>query len=251
MTDMHAMADAMTDVHSRPDNQTAELFGQTPWQTVGPFFHYQLPWRGCADLTGCSDLGARLDLMPAEHCLLYCPIERGPVSGPAIEIIGSVLDANGAVVPDAMLEIWQANAAGRYNSPDDARTQLPLEAAFAGFGRADTAAAGSFRFRTILPGRVPGPGGVLQAPHIAVGVLGRGLLKRLVTRIYFEGEAANAADPILALVPAARRDTLIARRIAGQRDAGHGAQDGAQDGAWTYRFDVHLQGERETVFFDF
>jgi protocatechuate 3,4-dioxygenase alpha subunit len=218
-----------------PDNQTPGLFGQTPWQTVGPFFHYQLPWRGGADLLGSSDLGARLDLIPPEHCLLYRAVERGPVSGTPIELSGSVLDANGAAVPDALLEIWQANAAGRYHSADDPRTQLPLQAAFAGFGRAATAPDGSFRFRTILPGRVPGPGDVLQAPHIAVGILGRGLLKRLVTRIYFEGEAANATDPILALVPAARRETLIARRV----------------GEHGYRFDVHLQGEHETVFFEF
>jgi protocatechuate 3,4-dioxygenase alpha subunit len=221
------------------DNLTAEIFGQTPWQTVGPFFHYQLPWRGCADLIGCSDLGARLDLMPAEHCLLYRTAQRAAVPGEPIEIIGSVVDGHGAVLPDAMLEIWQANASGRYHSPADARTELALEAAFAGFGRAATAADGTFRFRTIMPGRVPGPGNVLQAPHIAVGVFGRGLLKRLVTRIYFEGNAANAADPILALVPAGRRATLVAPRIA--------PREGMVE---RYRFDVRLQGERETVFFE-
>ncbi|HEX4025062.1 MAG TPA: protocatechuate 3,4-dioxygenase subunit alpha [Steroidobacteraceae bacterium] len=224
------------------DNQTPEIFGQTPWQTVGPFFHYQLPWKGCADLTGCSDLGARLDLMPAEHCLLYRAAERGPISGEPIRIIGRVLDANGTPVPDALLEIWQANAAGRYHSPADPRSELPLQAAFAGFGRAATAADGTFHFRTIMPGPVPGPGARLQAPHIAVGVLGRGLIKRLVTRIYFEGDAANETDPILAMVPASRRHTLIARRTAGG--------DGGEDGVAAYCFDVHLQGERETVFFD-
>jgi len=224
------------------DNLTPEIFGQTPWQTVGPFFHYQLPWRGCADLVGCSDLGARLDLMPSEHCLLYRATGRERVRGEPIEIIGSVLDANGEAVPDAMLEIWQANAAGRYHSPDDARAELPLDAAFAGFGRTATAADGTYRFRTIMPGRVPGPNDLLQAPHIAVGVLGRGLLKRLVTRIYFEGDAANETDPILGLVPAARRPTLIARREGNAQGGG---------GAVIYRFDVHLQGERETVFFDY
>ena len=219
------------------DNQSPELFGQTPSQTVGPFFHYGLPWKGGADLIGASDIGARPELTPDEHYLLKQPTARGAVGGQPIEILGQVFDANGAPVPDALIEIWQANAAGRYNSPDDARTDLALDEAFIGFGRSSTAEDGTFRFRTVLPGRAPGPGNSLQAPHIAVGVMGRGLLKRLVTRIYFEDGEGNDQDPILALVPPERRATLIAARSA-------------EAPTTTYRFDIHLQGEHETVFFD-
>lgn len=212
---------------------------QTPWQTVGPFFHYGLPWKGAADLVaGEGELGARLDLIPEGHYLLGPgPLPgdaaRAAAQGEAVEITGSVFDADGEPIADALVEIWQANAQGRYASEADARDEPALDPNFIGFGRASTSADGVFRFRTLKPGRVPGPGNTLQAPHIAVGVLGRGLLKRLVTRIYFEGEASNAEDPILALVPEGRRDTLIARR------------EGA---AW--RFDIHLQGEAETVFFE-
>jgi len=192
------------------DNQSPEIFGQTPWQTVGPFFHGSLPWTGGADLVG------------------------GSSSGEAIEIVGRMFDADGAPVPDALIEIWQANAAGRYHSEADPRADPPLNADFIGFGRSSTAEDGAFRFRTVRPGAVPGPGNALQAPHIAVGVLGRGLLKRLVTRIYFAGEPLNDADPILALVPATRRATLLASPEA--------------PGVW--RFDIHLAGAREIVFFE-
>lgn len=220
------------------DNQSPELFGQTPWQTVGPFFHFGLPWKGGADLRGGSELGARPELMPAGHYLLRGAVDPGPISGQPIEIAGRVLDGAGAPVPDALVEIWQANAAGRYHSADDPRQQLPVEPNFTGFGRAASGEDGQFRFLTIFPGRVPGAQGAqgLQAPHIAVGVLGRGLLKRLVTRIYFEGQQANDTDPILALVEPARRATLIARRAGGA--------------VASYRFDIHLQGEQETVFFE-
>ena len=219
---------------ARADNQAAELFGQTPWQTVGPFFHYGLPWKGGADLVGQSDLGARPELFGEEHYVLNLSAPKGEVAGTRIEVCGQVRDAAGAPVPDAMVEIWQANAAGRYASPADAREELPLDPGFIGFGRSSTSKVGEYRFLTIKPGRTPGPGNGLQAPHIAVGVFGRGLIKRLVTRIYFEDEAANDEDAILELVPAARRPTLIARKTG----EGH------------YRFDIVLQGEDETVFFD-
>jgi protocatechuate 3,4-dioxygenase alpha subunit len=217
----------------RLDNQDADLFGQTPSQTVGPFFHYGLPWKGGADLVGQSDMGARPELFPEAHYVLNLAPPKGSVSGETIIVEGAVYDADGKLVPDAMIEIWQANAAGRYASPDDHRTDLPLDEGFIGFGRASTSEEGVYRFRTVMPGAVPGPGNSLQAPHIAVSVFGRGLIKRLVTRVYFAGQAANETDPILALVPAERRDTLIAREV---------------NGAW--RFDIVLQGERETVFFD-
>jgi protocatechuate 3,4-dioxygenase alpha subunit len=208
---------------------------QTPWQTLGPFFHYALPWKGGADLIGTADIGARVDLVPEAHFLLRGPAERGRIAGEPIEIAGFVYDGDGAPVPDALIELWQANAAGRYASPADDRAEIPLDADFTGFGRAATGADGSFRFRTIRPGRVPGPGNTLQAPHAALSVMGRGILKRLVTRIYFEDAEGNGEDPVLALVPPARRHTLIARREGG-------------DGR--YRFDIRLQGADETVFFD-
>ncbi|HEY1426723.1 MAG TPA: protocatechuate 3,4-dioxygenase subunit alpha [Caulobacteraceae bacterium] len=213
---------------------SGEELGQTPWQTVGPFFHYALPWRGGADLVGGADIGARTDLVPEGHYLLRGPAQRGPIAGAPIEIAGFVYDGDGAAVPDALIELWQANAAGRYASPADARAELPLDADFTGFGRASTGPDGSYRFRTIRPGRVPGPGNALQAPHAALSVMGRGILKRLVTRIYFEDAGANDDDPALALAPPERRHTLIARR----------------DGEARYRFDIRLQGADETVFFD-
>ena len=217
-----------------PREDNLSTAGQTPWQTVGPFFHYGLPWKGGADLVGQSDLGARPELFPEEHYVLNLSSPKGEVAGERIEVTGAVYDADGLPIPDAMIEIWQANSAGRYRSLEDAREELPLDEGFVGFGRSSTTRDGVYRFLTVKPGRVPGPGNTLQAPHIAVGVFGRGLLKRLVTRIYFEDEAANGEDPILELVPQARRDTLIAR----------------SQGDGVYRLDIHLQGERETVFFD-
>lgn len=210
------------------DNQSPELFGQTPWQTVGPFFHYGLPWKGGADLIGQSDLGARPELMPDEHYLLAASQPKGEIAGQIIEIVGRVTDAENQPLPDALLEIWQADSAGRHDPSGNC--------GFIGFGRSSTSDTGEYHFRTVLPGRTAGPGDSLQAPHIAVSVFGRGLLKRLVTRLYFEGEASNAEDPILALVPDDRRDTLMARPVAGS------------PGIW--RFDIVLQGEHETVFFD-
>ena len=204
------------------DNQSPELFGQTPSQTVGPFFHYALPWPGGADLVGTEQIGARPELVPPDHMQLASPAQKPPVEGRVIEIFGRVLDGAGHAVPDALVEIWQADGEGRYGS------------GFIGFGRCATGEDGGYRFRTVLPGRVAGPGNSLQAAHVAVGVLGRGLLKRLVTRLYFDDQPGLDDDPILALVPEARRATLIAR---GQGDA--------------YRFDIHLQGADETVFFAF
>lgn len=214
----------MTPEQARPaprhDNQDPAVFGQTPWQTVGPFFHYGLPWKGGADLVGTSDMGARPELMPPEHYLLASPSPKDEIVGEAIVLEGVVVDADGQAIPDAMIEIWQADTAGRYAEGNTG---------FVGFGRASTEEDGTYRFRTVRPGSI----GESHAPHIAVGVFGRGLLKRLVTRVYFEGDPANASDPILALVPPERRETLIARK---------------QDGVW--RFDIVLQGARETVFFD-
>jgi protocatechuate 3,4-dioxygenase, alpha subunit len=151
----------------------------------------------------------------------------------AIRIRGRLLDGNGDPVPDGLVEIWQANAAGRYAHPDDARTDVPLEEGFVGFGRSGTVNDGWFEFVTVKPGRVPAPDGELQAPHLVVLVFARGLLKQLVTRLYFPDEqGANAEDPILSELGEAERETLIAQ---------------PEDGG--LRFDIHLQGDRETTFF--
>jgi protocatechuate 3,4-dioxygenase alpha subunit len=133
-----------------------------------------------------------------------------------------------------MIEIWQANAAGRYASTDDRREDVAFDPHFVGFGRASTSVEGVYRFRTVLPGRVPGPGNSLQAPHLAVSVLGRGLIKRLATRLYFADAEGNDVDPVLNAVPEARRDTLIAHRQG--------------NGVWW--LDIVLRGANETVFFD-
>jgi len=184
----------------------------TGHQTVGPFLHIGLAW------------------------LNTDRIAPPGVQGERVTIGGRLLDGDGAGVNDGMIEIWQANAQGRYAHPED-KQQKPLDSGFRGFGRIPTNAKGGFRFSTIKPGRVPGPGGTLQAPHLVVAVFMRGSLKHLATRIYFPGEAANAADPILTLVPPARRGTLVAKRVAGRKGA--------------LEWNVVLQGKNETVFFDF
>ncbi|MES2599748.1 MAG: protocatechuate 3,4-dioxygenase subunit alpha [Pseudomonadota bacterium] len=190
----------------------------TPSQTVGPYFKYGLTPGN--DYAWNDAFGN--DLVTAD------------VSGERIRIVGQVFDGDGKIIPDSMLEIWQADAQGRFADPQDTRA-MP-NAAFKGFGRCGTDAKGGFEFRTIKPGPVPGPGGKPQAPHILMAVFARGMTQQAITRIYLGGEAANAADPILTLVPADRRATLIATREQGD--------------AATYRFDIHLQGDRETVFFD-
>jgi protocatechuate 3,4-dioxygenase alpha subunit len=171
----------------------------TPSQTVGPFVHIGLMsfYRDC--------------LAPPD------------ADGERVTVEGRVLDGDGQPVTDAVLEIWQADSHGRYSTP-----------AFHGFGRVPTAGNGAFHFTTIKPGRVPGPDGTAQAPHLLVAVFARGLLKPVVTRMYFPDEPDNAADPVMALVPVDRRPTLVARAR------------GARVLAW----DIVLQGRDETVFFD-
>ena len=157
-------------------------------------------------------------------------------TGERIRIEGRVLDGDGAPVPDAMVEIWQANAHGRYNHPAD-KGKAPLDPSFLGFGRSGTAEDGSYWFETVKPGAVAFDRERLQAPHICVTVFARGLLNHLVTRLYFEDELANAGDPVLHRVPGDRRATLLARREP-------------DDSATIYRFDIVLQGGGETVFFN-
>lgn len=183
----------------------------TTSQTVGPFFSIGLKSLYVDNLVG-----------------------EG-VAGQKIEIVGRVLDAEGQAIPDAILELWQANAHGKYIHPDDTQ-EKPTESGFSGFGRIPTAEDGTFRFITIKPGQVPGPDGKLQAPHIVVSVFMRGLLRRLVTRIYFPDEPSNRDDFALNLVEPARRNTLIARKSA--------------TGDKQFEWNIAMQGPDETVFFD-
>lgn len=192
--------------------------GLTPSQTVGPFFAYVLTPHA----------------YPEAARQIFSPEMATPDAiGHRIRIEGYVLDGDGEPVIDAMLELWQADGEGRIitSAPEPGRN-----AAFTGFGRSDVDSNGFFAFRTVRPGSVPGPNGSMQAPHILVGVFARGLLRRLVTRIYFDGEALNERDPILALVPPERRGTLIARKTE-------------RGGETVYTFNIRLQGDGETVFF--
>ena len=179
-------------------------------QTVGPYLHIGLEWLTTRDIAG-----------------------KG-IKGERVAIAGRLIDGDGNGVNDGLIEIWQANAAGKYAHPEDTQKK-PVEKGWRGFGRIPTDAKGGFRFTTIKPGRVPGPGATLQAPHLVVAVFMRGMLKHLATRIYFPDEAAaNAEDPILKLVPAARRATLIPRKSGKALE-----------------WNIVLQGKNETVFFDF
>jgi protocatechuate 3,4-dioxygenase, alpha subunit len=175
-----------------------ETLVATASQTVGPFFH----------LAGNMDLGS---------------VAGSGVEGERIRLSCRVLDGDGVLVPDALIELWQAGANGNYNDPS-----------FGGFGRLGSDENGICAFETVRPGRVPGPNGAPQAPHINLIVFARGLLKHLYTRVYFAGDPANQDDPVLAMIPGERRDTLIA----------HAA------GPDTWNFEIHLCGDRETVFFD-
>ena len=183
----------------------------TTSQTVGPFFSIGLTRLKKVDLAGPG------------------------VSGEQITIEGRVLDGDRKPVCDAMIEIWQANSHGKYAHPEDDQKK-PLEPGFQGFGRIPVDENGKFSFTTIKPGAVPGPNGNPQAPHIAVSVFMRGLLRRLVTRIYFPDELANAGEFVLNLVEPERRATLIAKQSVNQ--------------IGTLEWNVILQGTDETVFFD-
>jgi protocatechuate 3,4-dioxygenase alpha subunit len=183
--------------------------GLTPSQTAGPYLEIGL-------LQG--PIGAEL---------------VDPGDPRAIRIRGRLLDGAGEPVPDGAIEIWQANAAGRYRHEADGREDLQLEDGFLGFGRCGTKDAGRFEFVTLKPGRVPWPEGGMQAPHIGVIVLARGLLKHVVTRIYFpDEEEANASDPVLSRLLPEQRTSLVAVPDDGR-----------------LRFDIRLQGAGHTTFF--
>lgn len=181
---------------------------QTPSQTVGPFFHYGLIFGG-------------------ENILV-----SDQTAGQRIALTGHVYDGEGLPVPDAMLEIWQADAHGFFNHPRDPN-QAQADPSFRGFGRSDTVNEGRFYFKTVKPGLIPGT----QTPYINVRVFSRGMLIHAVTRLYFADEPGNAADAALNSVPVERRATLLAHR----EETGD---------IPTYRFDIRLQGEAETVFFN-
>jgi protocatechuate 3,4-dioxygenase, alpha subunit len=183
----------------------------TPSQTVGPFF--------------------KMELTTDEHCVTC--VAGAQAKGERVWITFRVLDGDGAPVDDALLEIWQADSNGKYNHPDDPQPK-PIDAGWVGFGRLGSREDGTCVLETIKPGRVPG--NTLQAPHLALAVFARGMLKQLYTRVYFSGDAANDDDPVLQLIPPERRETLMAR------------PDASRPGDWL--FDVILQGDRETVFFD-
>jgi protocatechuate 3,4-dioxygenase alpha subunit len=182
----------------------------TPSQTTGPYLHI-----GLTDKHSVTRIAG--PAVPGERVRLKC----------------RVFDVDGAPLNDAMIEIWQADATGKYNHPDDAQGG---ESSFIGFGRAATNEKGECEFETIKPGSVPGPENTVQAPHLNVAVYARGILLQLYTRIYFAGDGANGRDHVLALVPAERRETLMAQSPS------------ELAGSWL--FDIRLRGERETVFFD-
>lgn len=178
----------------------------TPSQTVGPFFHYALPYAA----------GPRLATADAAG---------------AIRLTGVVFDGDGEPIPDSLVEIWQADQDGRFSQRPGIYDEPH---GFRGFGRCATAADGSYEFVTLKPAAVPTVDGTAQAPYISMSVFARGMLRNVVTRVYFDDEAeANSSDPLLQDVEAGRGETLVAGSVPGG-----------------YRFDVHLQGDRETVFLD-
>ncbi len=189
------------------------MIPQSPSQTVGPFFHFGLTERPGDVLVD--------DLTQGQRILLT----------------GQVIDGDGIAIPDALIEIWQADVNGYYNHPADPN-QDKADKHFKGFGRSDTTVDCCYHFKTVKPGRVLWDEKTLQAPHVNLRMFARGLLIHAHTRLYFSDESeANAADPILNRVPPERRTTLIARLQA-------------NEDLPTYRLDIHLQGEAETVFFD-
>lgn len=196
----------MSDLSYESDPHVTASEGLTPSQTVGPFFHDSLPYEHGLRVAGHSRPGA-------------------------VRLLGRVLDGHGNAIPDALVEIWQADENGEL--VETPGIYEPVSGTgFRGFGRCPTDAAGYYEFLTVKPGPVPTAGGVPQAPHIAMSVFARGMLRRVVTRVYFPDED-NSSDPLLAALPEDRRATLVA--------------DPDEDG---YRFDVRTQGEQETVFLD-
>jgi protocatechuate 3,4-dioxygenase, alpha subunit len=185
--------------------------GLTPSQTVGPFLSLGLIWDDGPEVISADSPGA-------------------------VEIAGFLYDGNGVGIADGLIETWQADAAGRFTHPDDPRGsgETPSPNTFRGFGRCGTDPDGRWHITTVKPGALPMPDGAIEAPHLDVSVFARGLLDRVVTRIYFPDETAiNETDPVLSALTPTRRSSLVA----------------IPDGSGL-RFDIHLQGPDETVFFD-
>lgn len=201
--------------------QKLDYLRESPSQTAGPYIHI-----GCTpNFTGIGIYGGDLGRV----------MKTGPVQGQEITITGTVFDGMGAPLRDAMVEIWQADAAGLYPSANE--TRGAADPNFSGWGRsAGDMETGAFTFETVKPGQVPFPDGRMQAPHITFWVVARGINIGLHTRMYFpDEEAANAVDPILSRIEhQSRIPTLIA----------------VPTGAGAYTFDIHLQGPQETIFFD-
>jgi protocatechuate 3,4-dioxygenase, alpha subunit len=186
---------------------------QTPSQTVGPFYAIGLTRKP-------------MNVLATEA-----------IEGQRIRIEGQVFDGDGVAIPDVMIEIWQANSYGRYDHPDDTH-EKPFDPAFSGWGRSGTDENCVYSFETIKPGPVPGPDGAVQAPHINIVIFARGMLVHAYTRMYFADEVANADDPVLnSIKNKKRRQTLI-------------ALPGMEKEKTVYRFDIRLQGDNETIFFD-
>lgn len=202
--------------------QTLSYLRESPSQTAGPYVHI-----------GCMPNFSGIEIYGGD---LGSSMKTGPVKGEEIIITGVVHDGMGTPVRDAMIEIWQADAQGLYNSASETRGQADPN--FTGFGRSPGhPETGEFRFETVKPGRVPYPDGRLQAPHATLWIAARGINTGLQTRLYFDDEAdANAVDPVLSRIEhRSRVTTLLAKK----------------QGAGAYRFDIHLQGPDETIFFDF
>ncbi|MBM3366185.1 MAG: protocatechuate 3,4-dioxygenase subunit alpha [Betaproteobacteria bacterium] len=183
-------------------------YGLTPSQTVGPYLHIGFEWLSNTQLASAD------------------------TPGEPVVIVGQLVDAEGVAVPDGVIEIWQADTQGVYAHAEDRRAPTP---GFTGFGRCATDAEGRFAFSTIKPGRVPAVDGGLQAPHMMVNVFARGLLKQLVTRMYFPGDE-HGNDFVLNQVPAARRSSLIAKADP--------------DNEQRFLWQIALAGGNETVFFE-
>jgi len=197
-----------------------ELLRETPSQTAGPYVHIGLAPQVAGN--------------PEREQEIWSRMAKPEAAGEQILLLGNVVDGNGQLIRDAFLELWQANHEGLYDN------DYNLEKPFNSFGRTATGDEGEWRASTVKPGIVRSGAGVAMAPHINISLFARGINIHLQTRLYFDDEAqANAADPVLNLIEQAqRRETLIARRCT-------------VEGKLAYRFDIRVQGEGETVFFDF
>ncbi|MDD9908446.1 MAG: protocatechuate 3,4-dioxygenase subunit alpha [Ahrensia sp.] len=207
--------------------QSLNAWRESPSQTAGPYVHI-----------GCTPNAAGIEGIYAED--LGSSLISGPVAGKQIEVVGAVYDGTGTPLKDAMVEIWQADAAGLFNAANESRGKADEN--FTGFGRAACdQETGEFSFQTVKPGQVPWVDGRLQAPHITMWIVARGINIGLHTRMYFDDEAsANADDPVLQRIEHQNRvPTLIAS-----------SEGASSEGQATYRFNIHLQGPNETVFFD-